>query len=107
MWGERYVFFPWKTTITILSRFFVMLVLLFCKLSEQYSQTNFPIIKTKTYKVNKYKIKKMADIYAKVGEDKKINVAIIFPAVKVNADQQLFGYPHYLKKKIVFVQHKK
>ncbi len=37
----------------------------------------------------------MADIYAKVGEDKKINVAIIFPAVKVNADQQLFGYPHY------------
>ncbi len=27
----------------ILSRFFVMLVLLFCKLSEQYSQTKFPI----------------------------------------------------------------
>ncbi len=41
----------------------------------------------------------MADIYAKVGEDKKINVAIIFPAVKVNADQQLFGYPHYKKKR--------
>ncbi len=35
-----------------------MLVLLFCKLSEQYSQTNFPILKTKPYKVTKYKIKK-------------------------------------------------
>ncbi len=31
---------------TILLRFFVMLVLLFCKLSEHSSQTNFPIIKT-------------------------------------------------------------
>ncbi len=30
---------------TILSRFFVMLVLLCCKLSERYSQTNFSIIK--------------------------------------------------------------
>ncbi len=40
----------------ILSRFVVMLVFLFCKLSEQYSQTNFPIIKP-------FKVKKMADIY--------------------------------------------
>ncbi len=39
---------------TVLSRFFVMLVLLFCKLSEQYSQTNFPIIKP--FKVTKKKI---------------------------------------------------
>ncbi len=38
---------------TILSRFFVILVLLFCKLSEQYSQTNFPIIKP--FKVTKKK----------------------------------------------------
>ncbi len=35
----------------ILSRFFVMLILLFCKLSEQYSQTKFPIIKP--FKVTK------------------------------------------------------
>ncbi len=34
-----------------ISQFFVMLVLLF--LSEQYSQTNFPIIKTNTFKVTK------------------------------------------------------
>ncbi len=40
---------------TILSRFFVMLVFLFCKLFEHYSQTNFPIIKTKPFKVTKYK----------------------------------------------------
>ncbi len=47
--GGRYVkiyhnfffFIPIHDFITIL----VMLVLLFCKLSEQYSQTNFPIIK--------------------------------------------------------------
>ncbi len=32
-----------------------MLVLLFCKLSEHYSQTNFPIIKTKPFKVKKKK----------------------------------------------------
>ncbi len=31
---------------TILSRFFVMLVFLFCKLFEHYRQTNFLIIKT-------------------------------------------------------------
>ncbi len=35
---------------TILSQFFVMLVLLFCNLSEHYSQTNFPIV---TFKVTK------------------------------------------------------
>ncbi len=37
-----------------ISRFFVMLVFLFCKLFEYYSQTNFPIIQTK---VTKYKKK--------------------------------------------------
>ncbi len=37
------------------SRFFVMLVFLFCKLFEHYSQTNFPIIKTKPFKVTKIK----------------------------------------------------
>ncbi len=41
----------------ILSRFFVMLVFLFCKLFEQYSQTYFSIIKTKPFKVTKYKQK--------------------------------------------------
>ncbi len=47
---------------TILSRFFVMLVLLCCKLSEQYSQTNFPIIKA--FQGNKKGEKKrMAGIY--------------------------------------------
>ncbi len=39
----------------ILSQFFVMLVFLFCKLFEHYSQTNFPIIKTKPFKVTQYK----------------------------------------------------
>ncbi len=44
----------------IFSRLFIMLVLLFCKLSEQYSQTIFPIIKP--FKVSKNK-KRTADIY--------------------------------------------
>ncbi len=48
-----YIFFFWN--ITILSRFFVMLVLLFCKLPEYYNQTYFPIIKTKPFKVTEYK----------------------------------------------------
>ncbi len=39
--------------ITILSRFFVMLVFLFYKLFERYSQTNFPVIKTNPFKVTK------------------------------------------------------
>ncbi len=48
---------------TVLSRFFVMLVFLFCKLFEHHSQTNCPIIKTKPFKVAKYIYKKsMADI---------------------------------------------
>ncbi len=38
-----------------------MLVLLFCKLSEQYSQTNFPIIKP--FNVTKKEKKGTADIY--------------------------------------------
>ncbi len=38
---------------TIQSRFFVMLVFLFCKLFEHYSQTNFPIIKDKAFQGNK------------------------------------------------------
>ncbi len=40
---------------TILSQFFVMLVFLFCKLFDHHSQTNFPIIKTKSFKVTKFK----------------------------------------------------
>ncbi len=54
--GGRYVknmisrFFLEISRFMVLSRFFVMLVLLFCKLSE-YSQTNFPIIKP--FKVRK------------------------------------------------------
>ncbi len=51
--GWRY-----EKKIKFFSRFFVMLVLLFFKLSEQYSQTNFPIIKP--FKVTK---KRTADIY--------------------------------------------
>ncbi len=43
-------YYGYFRNITILSQFFVMLVLLFCKLSEHYSQTNFPIIKTKPLK---------------------------------------------------------
>ncbi len=46
-----------RTRFTILSRFFVMLVLLFYKLSEHYSQTTFHIIKTKPFKVKKTKKK--------------------------------------------------
>ncbi len=46
-------FFSTKSRCTILSRFFVMLVWLFCKLSEQYSQTNFPILKNKALQGNK------------------------------------------------------
>ncbi len=55
--GGRYgkiisgIFF--KSLFTILSQFFVMLVLLFCNLSEHYSQTNVPIVKTKPFKVTK------------------------------------------------------
>ncbi len=45
---------PSARSITILSRFFVMLVFLFCKLFEHYSQTNFHIIKTKSFKVTQY-----------------------------------------------------
>ncbi len=37
------------------SRVFVMLVFLFCKLFEHYSQTNSHIIKTKPFKVTKIK----------------------------------------------------
>ncbi len=44
-----------------ISQFFVMLVLLFCKLSEQCSQTNFPI--KKPFKLTKKGEKRMADIY--------------------------------------------
>ncbi len=42
--------------IMILSRFFVMLVLLFCKLSEEYSQMYFPYYKDKPFN------KRMAEI---------------------------------------------
>ncbi len=48
-------FFLEISRFTILSRFFVMLVFLFCKLFEHYRQTNFLIIKTKPFKVTKYK----------------------------------------------------
>ncbi len=48
--------------IFFLSRFFVMLVLLFCKLSEQYSQTNFSIIKPFKVTKKQSKKKRMADI---------------------------------------------
>ncbi len=47
-------FFLEISCFTILS-ILIVLVFLFCKLFEHYSQTNFPIIKTKTFKVTKYK----------------------------------------------------
>ncbi len=64
---------PWLgvSRFTILSRFFVILLFLFCKLFEHYSQTNCLIIKTKPFKITKY-LKSMAYIYAKVGEDKNL-----------------------------------
>ncbi len=46
-----------------ISRFFVMLVLLFCKLSEQYSQTKFPINKALPNKGNKKRGKKEWQIF--------------------------------------------
>ncbi len=36
---------------------FITILCLFCKLFEHYSQTNFPIIKTKLYKGNKIFLK--------------------------------------------------
>ncbi len=44
---------PWLVVsrFTILSQFFVMLVFLFCKLFEHYSQTNFP--KDKAFQGNR------------------------------------------------------
>ncbi len=39
----------------ILTRFFVMLVFLFCKFFEHYSQTNLTIIKPKPFMVTKIK----------------------------------------------------
>ncbi len=67
MWGDDFVgvgdmekrsykeffFFFLIPRFTILSLFFVMLVVLFYKLSEHNSQTNFPIIKKKPFKVTK------------------------------------------------------
>ncbi len=49
------------TTIHDFIRIFCHVVFLFCKLFEQYSQTNVPITKTKTFKVTTY-LKSMADI---------------------------------------------
>ncbi len=45
---------PSASGITILSQFFVMLVFLFYKLFEHYSQTNVHIIKIKPFKLTKY-----------------------------------------------------
>ncbi len=51
---SQFFFFLEISCFTILS-ILIVLVFLFCKLFEHYSQTNFPIIKTKTFKVTKYK----------------------------------------------------
>ncbi len=48
--------YPSARSITILSRFFVMLVFLFCKLFEHYSQfepNSFPYHKDKAFPGNK------------------------------------------------------
>ncbi len=53
-----YIFVPPRQGISqfmILSQFFVMFVFLFCKLFDHYSQNSFPIIKTKPFKLTKYK----------------------------------------------------
>ncbi len=70
---------------TVLSRFFVMLGFVFCKLFEHYSKTHFPIIKTKPFKVTKY-LNSIADIYAKVGEDKNLCHYFIFVIKNLNKD---------------------
>ncbi len=44
----------WRFTVVVFL-FFVMLVFLFCKLFDHYSQTNCPIIKTTPFKVTQYK----------------------------------------------------
>ncbi len=67
---------------TIQSGFSAMLVLLYCKLSEQWSQTNFPILKTKPYKVTRYKIKKSGRYLGQRGEDKNLCHYFIFAIKK-------------------------
>lgn len=47
------ILFQEKSQLKILSRFYVMLILLLCKLSEQHSQTNIHTLKTKPYDVKK------------------------------------------------------
>ncbi len=64
---------------TILSRFFVMLVFLFCKLfarTANLSHNNSPIIKTKHFMVTKYK--KLWQIFRPKWVKKKIFVIILF-----------------------------
>ncbi len=74
---------------TILSRFFVMLVFLFCKLFEHYSQTNFPIIKTKDlFKVTKYL--KVWQIFRPKWVKIKVFVIVRLPADSLSAQPSAF-----------------
>ncbi len=71
-----FFFFCWKITIHNFST--ILCHVGFTKLSKEYSQTDFPTLKTKPYKVTKYKIKNGKDIQAKEGEDKNLHHFLIF-----------------------------
>ncbi len=62
-----------------------MLVFLFCKLFEHYSQTNFSIIKTKILKVTKYK--KVWQIIRPKWEKIQIFVIILSLILKKNENK--------------------
>ncbi len=73
-----------------------MLVLLFCKLFEHYGQTNFPIIKTKPFKVTKYK--KVWQIFRPKWVKIKIFVIIFFFVIKNENKDTHYKYTQYTNK---------
>ncbi len=73
-----------------------MLVLLFCKLSEHYSQTNFPVIKTKPFKVTKYK--KEWSIFRPKWAKIKIFVIILSLLFKNKNNDTHYKYTQYTDK---------
>ncbi len=81
---------------TILSRFFVMLVFLFCKLFEHYRQPNFLIIKTKPFKVTKYK--KVWWIFRPKWVKIKIFVIIFSLLLKNESKDTHYKYTYYTNK---------
>ncbi len=83
-------FFFVISRFTILSRFFVMLVFLFCKLFEHYRQANFLIIKTKPFKVTKYK--KVRQIFRPKWVKRKIFVIIFSLLLKNESKDTHYKY---------------